>query len=138
MVIGDIVDVARGVHVIGSQHEALYNIGDVAEWQVIIAAPDNNALAIFHPLGHTTKVQAVSGAKETTWTKNDGLDLAVQHEASHQTITLRFRDAIWVGIGPQSVFFRQETPKSQAINTMRTGMDEAAHTCRLSRFIEIS
>src|SRR6266480_1938090 len=74
-VIRDVVDIAWGLLVVGSQEEPLYSIGDVAKRQCIVSSSNNHALASFHPLGHATKVQAVTGAKDSARTKDHCLHI---------------------------------------------------------------
>src|SRR6266516_3169187 len=56
MVIGDVIDVAWGMLMVSCQQETLDYVGDITKWQRILSASKNHTLAIFHLLGHASKM----------------------------------------------------------------------------------
>src|SRR6266487_3749265 len=136
-VIRDVIDIARGLLMIGSQQEALHHIGDVAKWHRIVSSPNNYSLAILYALTHATKVQAISWAEEGTRTNDHCLHITFEHEASHQAITFRLGNAVGIWIRSQWLLLSQEPAIAKSIDSMRTGMNETAHTCCLSCPVEI-
>src|SRR5438552_8633997 len=122
---------------VSTQEKTLYNIGNITERKSIITFADDQALAIFYLLSHTTEVQTITRAKECAGAQNDGLYVTIQHQTTHQTITLCFGDAIRIGIGPQWIALDHETSMPKTIHSMRTGMHKTAYFRSLSRFIQI-
>src|SRR5207237_972760 len=123
--------------VISRQQKTLDDVGYIAERQRVVPTSDNHTLAVLHFLGHTPKVQSITGSKKGTWAQDNGLYIAGKQKAPQQTITLCLADTIGVGIRSKQLILGEKTAVSKTIDGVRTGVNEAAYTCSLGCFIEI-
>src|SRR5260370_686468 len=136
-VVRDVIDITRSLLMIGRQQKALHHIRHVAEWQRVISSSNNYPLAILHALSDATVVQSISWPEEGARTDDHRLHIAFEHEASDQTITLCFGNAVGVRVWSHCILLGEESPITKPIDSMRTGMNETAYACCLSRPVEI-
>src|SRR5947199_10142317 len=97
-IIGDVVDITGSLLVISRQQKTLDDVGHIAERQRVVPPPDNHTLAVLHFLGHTPKVQSITGSKKGTWAQDNGLYIAGKKKAPQQTNALDHDDTDRVGI----------------------------------------
>lgn len=89
------------------QQKALHNVGHMAEGQRVAATANDDAFAGLHLLGHASKVQVITGAKEGAGAQDYRFHIAGEHQATNAAITLGLRQAIGVGIRPQRIVLGQ-------------------------------